>query len=122
MSLTEAVKRMRGPKGSKIKLTLHRNGVPELFTVSLARDVIRVLQDARKTDGLELADRVSVRWSTGDPELAAALAEHAELIAAEVLAADFAELRPEAADAGGIRHPGGGLPLEFWLQRAASSR
>ncbi len=42
MSLTEAVKRMRGPKGSKIKLTLHRNGVPELFTVSLARDVIKI--------------------------------------------------------------------------------
>jgi len=42
MSLTEAVKRMRGPKGSKIKLTLHRNGVPELFTVTLARDVIKI--------------------------------------------------------------------------------
>src|SRR5882672_1841512 len=42
MSLTEAVKRMRGPKGSKIKLTLHRNNVPELFTVTLARDVIRI--------------------------------------------------------------------------------
>jgi carboxyl-terminal processing protease len=42
MSLTDAVKRMRGPKGSKIKLTLHRTGVPELFTVSLARDVIRI--------------------------------------------------------------------------------
>ena len=42
MSLTDAVKRMRGPKGSKIKLTLHRNGVPELFTVSLARDVIKI--------------------------------------------------------------------------------
>ena len=42
MSLTEAVKRMRGPKGSKIKLTLHRNGVGELFTVTLARDVIKI--------------------------------------------------------------------------------
>src|ERR1700686_4038957 len=42
MSLTEAVKRMRGPKGSKIKLTLHRNNVPELFTVTLARDVIKI--------------------------------------------------------------------------------
>src|ERR1700691_1440711 len=42
MSLTEAVKRMRGPKGSKIRLTLHRNNVPELFTVTLARDVIKI--------------------------------------------------------------------------------
>jgi carboxyl-terminal processing protease len=42
MSLTDAVKRMRGPKGSTIRLTLHRNGVPELFTVTLARDVIKI--------------------------------------------------------------------------------
>jgi carboxyl-terminal processing protease len=42
MTLTEAVKRMRGPKGSRIKLTIHRQGVPELFTVSLARDVIKI--------------------------------------------------------------------------------
>src|ERR1700687_2841071 len=49
MSLTEAVKRMRGPKGSKIKLTLHRNGVPELFTVTLARDVIKIQSVKSKT-------------------------------------------------------------------------
>ena len=42
MTLTDAVKRMRGPKGSKISLTLHRNGMPELFTVTLARDVIKI--------------------------------------------------------------------------------
>ncbi|HVA78570.1 MAG TPA: S41 family peptidase [Candidatus Binataceae bacterium] len=42
MTLTEAVKRMRGPRGSKIKLTIHRTGVPELFTVSMARDVIKI--------------------------------------------------------------------------------
>jgi carboxyl-terminal processing protease len=42
MTLTEAVKRMRGPKGSTIKLTIHRQGVPELFTVTLARDVIKI--------------------------------------------------------------------------------
>lgn len=49
MSLTEAVKRMRGPKGSKIKLTMHRNNVPELFTVTLARDVIKIQSVKSKT-------------------------------------------------------------------------
>src|SRR5713226_2883684 len=39
MTLTDAVKRMRGPKGSKISLTLHREGLAELFTVALYRDV-----------------------------------------------------------------------------------
>src|SRR5215813_14535137 len=42
MTLNEAVKRMRGPRGSKIKLTLHRTGVPEMFTVSIARDVVKI--------------------------------------------------------------------------------
>ena len=42
MSLTDAVKRMRGPKGTKIKLTIHRQDVPELFTVTLTRDVIQI--------------------------------------------------------------------------------
>ena len=42
MTLTDAVKRMRGPKGSKIRLTLHRQNVPELFTVAIARDVIKI--------------------------------------------------------------------------------
>ena len=42
MTLNEAVKRMRGPKGSKIKLTIHRQNVPELFTVAIARDVIKI--------------------------------------------------------------------------------
>jgi len=42
MTLSEAVKRMRGPRGSKIKLTLHRQGIAELFTVTLVRDVIKI--------------------------------------------------------------------------------
>jgi carboxyl-terminal processing protease len=42
MTLTDAVKRMRGPRGSKIKLTIHRTGVPEMFTVTMARDVIKI--------------------------------------------------------------------------------
>ena len=90
---------------------------PELRREGLARDFIRLVQDARKADGLELTDRIILRWATADPELAAALTEDAALIASEVLAVDFAQLRSGAADAGGLRHSGGGLPLEFWLQK-----
>jgi carboxyl-terminal processing protease len=42
MTLTDAVKRMRGPRGSKISLMIHREGIPELFTVNLTRDVIKI--------------------------------------------------------------------------------
>ena len=59
MTLTEAVKRMRGPKGSKIKLTIHRNGVPELFTVTLARDVIKIQSVKAKTSRMATATSAS---------------------------------------------------------------
>ncbi len=49
MTLTEAVKQMRGPKGSKIHLTLHRENVPELFTVTLTRDIIQIKSVKEKT-------------------------------------------------------------------------
>ena len=42
MSLVDAVKKMRGLKGTPIKLTIKREGTPELIEVSLVRDIIRV--------------------------------------------------------------------------------
>jgi carboxyl-terminal processing protease len=51
MTLTDAVKRMRGPKGSKVNLTLHREGVPDLFTVAVVRDVIKI--KSVKSKGLQ---------------------------------------------------------------------
>jgi carboxyl-terminal processing protease len=42
MSLVEAVKRMRGPKGTKITISIKREGVPELVNFTLVRDTIRV--------------------------------------------------------------------------------
>jgi carboxyl-terminal processing protease len=42
MSLIEAVKKMRGPKGTKITLTLRREGLPDLIDVALTREVIQI--------------------------------------------------------------------------------
>lgn len=42
MTLIEAVKRMRGAKGSKITITIKREGSPELLTFDLVRDTIKV--------------------------------------------------------------------------------
>ena len=42
MSLVDAVKRMRGLKGTKINLTIKREGVSDLLDFTLVRDVIRV--------------------------------------------------------------------------------
>ncbi|MEO6026223.1 MAG: S41 family peptidase [Candidatus Binatia bacterium] len=42
MTLVEAVKKMRGPKGSKVIISLKREGMNALFDVSLVREVIKV--------------------------------------------------------------------------------
>jgi carboxyl-terminal processing protease len=42
MSLIDAVKKMRGLKGTKINLTVKREGVTDLVEVTLVRDIIRV--------------------------------------------------------------------------------
>ncbi len=90
---------------------------PELRREGLAREVIRLVQEARKSDGLHVSDRIRVRWEAAGPELAAALAEHGELIASEVLADEF---RPgTAADAPGAhQHTHPDLGLTFWLTPA----
>ncbi|OIV38152.1 isoleucine--tRNA ligase [Mangrovactinospora gilvigrisea] len=63
---------------------------PELRRAGLARDVVRLVQEARKSAGLDVSDRIVLRWSAGSEELAEALAEHGPLVADEVLATDFA--------------------------------
>ncbi len=42
MNLTQAVKKMRGLKGSKLNLSIKREGVPDLLNFSIVRDTIRV--------------------------------------------------------------------------------
>jgi isoleucyl-tRNA synthetase len=106
---------------------------PALRAEGWAREVVRLIQDARKNDGLDVTDRIELRWSAADPDLAAALTEHAEIIAREVLAVSFGPGEGPAGGgpgapgsaagsaAGGA--PGGGwhehrdddLGLRFWL-------
>ena len=95
---------------------------PELRREGLAREVIRLVQDARKADGLEVSDRITLRWEAPDPELAAALTEHGQLIAGEVLATEFGPLGtavagPAAAPVAGTGHRAADLGLTFWIRK-----
>ena len=99
---------------------------PELRREGLAREVIRLVQEARKNDGLDVSDRIALRWTAEDPELAAALTEHAGLIAGEVLALEFGPAEADGAGTAGGAGPGPGdawehaaeeLGLRFWLRR-----
>jgi isoleucyl-tRNA synthetase len=91
---------------------------PELRREGLAREVIRRVQEARKSDGLEVTDRIRLRWSSQDPDMVATLTEHAGLIAAEILAVEVLQVEavPDADPA--RKHVEGDLGLTFWLGRS----
>lgn len=89
---------------------------PELRLAGLARDAIRLIQEARKNSGLDVSDRIAVSWSSTDPSTTQALTEHAGLIADEVLATTFTTY--PADDTYGAPFTDEGLSLTFRLRKA----
>ena len=72
---------------------------PELVRAGLAREVVRLVQEARKNSGFDVSDRITLVWSAAG-ETADALREHGSLVAEEVLATDMREgevLEPSGA-------------------------
>src|SRR5262249_58833256 len=90
---------------------------PERRGEGLAREVVRRVQDARKSDRLDVSDRISLHWSTADPELAAALTEHGPMISGEVLAVDYGPRPDEGPAPNATEHVEPDLGLIFWLRR-----
>ncbi|MEI8057574.1 MAG: isoleucine--tRNA ligase [Actinomycetes bacterium] len=64
---------------------------PALRRAGLAREMVRLIQDARKSAGFAVSDRISVWWRATDTDLADALREHGSMVADEVLATTFDE-------------------------------
>ncbi|MYU57039.1 MULTISPECIES: isoleucine--tRNA ligase [Streptomyces] len=94
---------------------------PELRRAGLARDAIRLIQEARKNSGLDVADRIALRWRSTDDEVRTALADHAGLISDEVLATAFVdEHGATGEDTTGYGEPftDEGLALTFQLRKA----
>jgi len=63
----------------------------ELIAAGIARDVTRMIQDARKTSGFDISDRISVLWQSSQDLTRIALLEHSTTIASEVLATVWTE-------------------------------
>lgn len=61
---------------------------PELIASGNVREVIRLIQERRKSDGFEISDRIFVRWNA-PAELADVIAANAAHISDEVLALSF---------------------------------
>ncbi|QMU75920.1 isoleucine--tRNA ligase [Streptacidiphilus sp. PB12-B1b] len=99
--------------GATVALDLHIT--PELRLAGLARDAIRQVQEARKNSGLDVADRIVLRYTGTEAATVEALAAHAGLIADEVLATDFAEGGPDWAEPAAFTDEA--LGLTFWLRK-----
>jgi isoleucyl-tRNA synthetase len=85
---------------------------PELERAGLVREVVRLVQDARKSSGLAVSDRIELRW-TGEGAIAQALTEHAAQLAAEVLAT--AVHAQQAGEGDGLEGPAG---ARVWITPA----
>jgi isoleucyl-tRNA synthetase len=72
-----------------VTVVLDPDLTPELLEEGLAREFNSVLQQARKTAGLEVSDRIRVRFQSSDEGVLSAIHRHKGSIAEEVLAVDF---------------------------------
>ena len=86
----------------------------ELRRAGLVREVIRLIQEARKATGLSITDRIELWWSA-DGELAETLRANGSGIAEEVLAVSFTEGAPAEELP---RHEDADLGLTFQLKKA----
>ena len=77
---------------------------PELEREGLARDLVRQIQDARKTEDLQVTDRIDLWIDDASDDVNAAAAEHGDYIKSQVLAVSL-ELGPLPDDV----KPHGGL-------------
>jgi isoleucyl-tRNA synthetase len=87
---------------------------PELRRAGLAREAVRLVQEARKVSGFDVSDRIELWWHASG-ELAEALTEHAAMVADEVLAGSVTTGAPE--DDSIPAHEDTDLGLTLWVRR-----
>jgi isoleucyl-tRNA synthetase len=68
---------------------------PELIAAGHIREVIRAIQERRKSDGFDISDRIAVEWNAL-PEYVSTISQGQEHISREVLATSFS-LQPGLA-------------------------
>ncbi|MDT4978792.1 MAG: isoleucyl-tRNA synthetase, partial [Pseudonocardiales bacterium] len=91
----------------------------ELRLAGLVRDVVRIVQEARKNAGLDVTDRIELWWRVGgSPEPAEAIRTHADQLAREVLATTVHEGPPDDG-VETFATQDEELGLHIWLRRAA---
>mgnify|MGYP001601640208 CR=1 FL=1 len=105
-----------GVTPARLAVQLYTRLTPELEREGLARDLVRLIQGARKDAGFDVSDRIHLRYE-GDDAGAAALAAHRDYVAQQVLALS---IEPGAGAAGAFAAEGevGATRAKIAVQRA----
>jgi isoleucyl-tRNA synthetase len=90
----------------------------QLRAAGIVREVVRLVQQARKDAGLDVSDRIRMWWTSTDATVSAAVHEGAALIAGEVLATSVTQ---EPAPMEALSVSDEDLPIRVWLEKAVSS-
>jgi isoleucyl-tRNA synthetase len=93
--------------GGKLLVAIDTEVTPELEQEGLARDLIRIVQDARKEADFHVSDRIELKLAVGAP-LREAVEVHRERIAQETLTEDLA--LADDLDDGAVGFEVGGTP------------
>ena len=93
---------------------------PALVREGLARDAVRLVQDARKQAGLEVSDRIELWLRANDATAALAIAEHEATLQAETLAVALERDTAAPDDAFTLSAMLGDGDVRIGLRRAAS--
>jgi isoleucyl-tRNA synthetase len=91
-----------------LKITL------ELRSLGISREIIRMIQEARKSSGLDISDRINVKFHSTDSQVKESVTQNMQVIMNEILALAFVEEKlstpPTTQDED--------LSLSIWIEKA----
>jgi isoleucyl-tRNA synthetase len=86
----------------------------ELRSLGISREVIRMIQEARKNSGFEVSDRINLRYHTTDDQVKASILANLEVIKSEVLALEFVDAKGSAEPTTVDEE----LDVQIWIEKA----
>jgi isoleucyl-tRNA synthetase len=96
-----------------IQIAISTVTTPELEREGMARDFVRQVQSLRKDHDLEIQDRITIEFSSDDPEVAAAISEWDSYIRGETLADSITTEPANEVKSAAI----GGAKASIWISR-----
>ncbi len=86
----------------------------ELRSLGISREIIRMIQEARKNSGFEVSDRINLKYHTTDDQVKASIFANLEVIKGEVLALEFVEAQGSAEPTTVDEE----LNVQIWIEKA----